>query len=92
MNRSSLHTSLLYVALCTGLLLLVPLIAMQFTDEVAWSPRDYIVAGALLSGAGVLMVLGLRQVKNPVGRLAVVGGVGATLLAVWAQLAVGLFF
>ena len=34
-------------------LLLVPLVAMQFTREVRWGLADFIVAGALLFGAGL---------------------------------------
>lgn len=41
---------MLRVALVTGLLLLVPLVAMQFTDEVRWNLADFVVAGALLFG------------------------------------------
>ena len=82
---------MLYVALCTGLLLLVPLIAMQFTAEVDWSPGDFIVGGGLLFGSGALIVLGLRRVRNLPGRLLLVGGVSLALLVIWAELAVGLF-
>ena len=42
----------MHVALVTALLLLIPLLAMRFTDEVAWSPTDFAVAGALLFGTG----------------------------------------
>src|SRR5689334_13539241 len=40
----------LWIALATGLILLVPLIAMQLSDEVVWSLLDFATAGALLFG------------------------------------------
>jgi hypothetical protein len=43
------------VALATGLILLVPLVAMQITDEVNWAPGDFVFAGVLLAGAGLLL-------------------------------------
>jgi len=38
-------------AVVTTLLLLVPLGAMQLTDDVEWTVGDFVVAGALLFGA-----------------------------------------
>jgi hypothetical protein len=43
------------VALATAFMLLVPLVAMQFTDEVDWGVADFAVAGALLGGTGLLL-------------------------------------
>jgi hypothetical protein len=43
------------VALATAFILLVPLVAMQFTDEVDWGLADFVVAGALLGGTGLLL-------------------------------------
>jgi hypothetical protein len=43
------------IALATALILLVPLVAMQITDEVDWGVADFVVAGALLGGAGFLL-------------------------------------
>jgi hypothetical protein len=43
------------VALATAFILLVPLVAMQFTDEVDWGVADFVAAGVLLGGAGLLL-------------------------------------
>ena len=86
-----MRRSMLTVAGITGVLLLAPLVAMQFTDEVSWGPGDFLVAGLLLFGAGTTMVLGVRQMKTTGGRVAVVACIAAGLVVVWAELAVGLF-
>lgn len=79
------------VAIITTTLLLVPLIAMQFTDEVSWGAGDFVIAGLLLFGAGMGMVIGLRQAKTAAARVAVAAGIAAVVAVVWAELAVGLF-
>ena len=38
-------------------MLMIPLLAMQFTDAVVWTPFDFTVAGALLFSAGFVYVL-----------------------------------
>jgi hypothetical protein len=47
-----------------AVLLLIPLIAMQFSPEVNWSPVDFAVAGVLLFGTGLSCELVLRKVKK----------------------------
>jgi hypothetical protein len=41
----------------TGLLLLLPLVAMQFTEEVDWGVGDFVIFGSLLVAAGVTFEL-----------------------------------
>jgi hypothetical protein len=81
---------MLRVALMTGLLLLVPLFAMHFTDEVRWNLADFVVAGALLFGAGATYELLARRTDNLAYRAAVGVAVATALVLVWANLAVGL--
>lgn len=78
------------VGLTTLLLLSIPLIAMQFTNEVNWSVTDFMIMGALLFSAGVSYVLITRYASNFVYRLAMAAAIGTTLLMIWANLAVGL--
>jgi hypothetical protein len=47
------------VAVVTGLILLIPLVAMQFTNEVNWSVTDFILMGSLLFGTGTLLVVAM---------------------------------
>ena len=89
-GRRPLARSMLVVLLATAAILLVPLAAMQVTDEVNWGLEDFAVAGALLAGTGLLYVAAARRVANGRRRLAVGLVLGAALLLIWAELAVGI--
>jgi bacteriorhodopsin len=73
------------------ILLSIPLIAMQFTDEVNWTIMDFIVAGILLFGTGLMCELVLRKVKNIKYRIGICAVILAALFLIWAELAVGIF-
>jgi hypothetical protein len=88
--RCSIRRQLLYVALGTAALLLIPLIAMQFTEEVDWTPFDFFAMGVLLFGTGLTYVLLTRTSGQTSYRLAVGVAVGAGLILTWMNLAVGL--
>ena len=79
------------VTLTPAVLLLVPLIAMAFSDEVQWNLADFLIAGVLLCGAGYLISLALRASKRTVIRSVLIVAIIAVLLLVWAELAVGIF-
>jgi hypothetical protein len=77
------------VVLVTGLILLIPAVAMQFGEDVKWDAADFLVAGFLLLGAGSLFVLVSR--RTPRSWRALTGILcAAALLAIWAELAVGI--
>ena len=78
------------VILIVSSLLLVPLIAMQFTNEVNWTLADFVFAGVLLLGAGFLCELVIRKVTKVGLRIGIFLAVLAILLLVWAELAVGI--
>ena len=82
---------LIGIVLTVTLLLLIPFIAMQFTDQVNWSLFDFIVAGLLLLGTGLMCELVLRTVNKIKYRIAICAVILLALLLVWAELAVGLF-
>lgn len=79
------------IMLTAASLLLVPLIAMQFTNEVKWGPFDFLVAAVLLFGTGLLCEWMLRKVKKTPYRIAILAGLLIALLLIWAELAVGIF-
>lgn len=72
------------------ILLLIPFIAMQFTDEVNWSFADFLIMGVLMLGTGLLCEGVLRRVKNVSNRVLICGIILVVLLLVWAELAVGI--
>lgn len=73
-----------------AVLLVVPLVAMQFTDEVDWSAADFAVFGAMLAGAGGAFELAVRMTHNTAYRAAVGVALAAAFLLVWANGAVGI--
>ncbi|MBT8237934.1 MAG: hypothetical protein KJN65_04755 [Croceitalea sp.] len=79
------------IALIVGGILLIPLIAMQFTNEVQWTTSDFVVAAVLLLSAGFLCELALRKIKRPNMRVAICALIIVILLLVWAELGVGIF-
>jgi hypothetical protein len=83
--------SVIRIVLPAALILLVPLFAMRFTDEVNWDLTDFAVVGALLIGTGLMYELASRKVSNIKCRAAVGVALVAALLLVWAELAVGIF-
>lgn len=73
-----------------ALLLLLPLVAMQFTDEVNWTGFDFIFAGLMLGTVGILFELTVRMSRNHAYRAGVGFALAAAFLIVWATGAVGM--
>ena len=79
------------IVLTVVAILLVPLIAMQFTNEVKWSLPDFLVMGSLLLGTGLLCEYVIRKVNKTGPRIAIIAAILIALFLVWAELAVGIF-
>ena len=71
-------------------LLLLPLVAMQFTTEVAWTSADFVVMGVMLLTACVLYEVAAHLARNNAYMVAAGIAVGGAFLTVWANLAVGI--
>jgi len=82
---------LIGMLLTVAFILLLPLIAMQFTDEVDWKLPDFVIMGVLLLGTGLMCELVLRKVKKIKYRVAICGLLLVALFLIWAELAVGIF-
>lgn len=79
------------IVLVTVFILLIPLVAMRFTDEVNWTLSDFVVIGTLLIGTGLIYELLARKMGNTKHRIVFGIVLLAALLYVWAELAVGIF-
>ncbi len=90
-GRPPLYKSILFVVAGAAAVLMVPLIAMQFTQEVMWTPMDFVAAAVMLIGAGLMYVLPSRLLRTTGSRIALGVVVAVVLLMVWAELAVGIF-
>lgn len=82
---------LITLLLAANGLLLIPLIAMQFTIEVNWDATDFAVMAILLSGTALLCEMILRIVKQNKFRIMLCIVVVFVFLLIWAELAVGIF-
>jgi hypothetical protein len=80
-----------FIIIFIAILLLFPLIAMQFTNTVQWTLFDFLVAGVLLFSTGLVCELVLRKVKKNKQRFIICLGVIALLTIIWIELAVGIF-
>jgi len=74
-----------------AMLLVLPLVAMQFTKEVNWTVSDFVIGGILLFGTAGIIDFVLRTVKSRRNRIILSVSVLLVLMLVWAELAVGLF-
>jgi hypothetical protein len=85
------NARLLAIVLFVTALLMVPLVAMQFTNEVNWDLTDFTVGGILLYGTGLSCELVLRKVHSTKKRALICAAISLALFLVWAELAVGVF-
>lgn len=83
------HATTIGIVRTAAFILLLPLLAMLVTDEVAWGPADFAVAGALLVGTGLMYRGAARSAGNAAYKAAVGVALAAALLLVWMNLAVG---
>ena len=82
---------LVRIALATAFLSLIPLVAMQFTDQVKWGLADFAVAAALLFGAGLAYEFITAKTGRTGYRIAIGVATAVLLVLVWMELAVGIF-
>jgi hypothetical protein len=72
-----------------ALMLLFPVVAMQFTDEVNWGPEDFLFAAVLLGGSGLLFELVIRRSHDDAYRTGALLALATTFLLIWSNAAVG---
>ena len=75
------------VVLC---LLLIPKVAMQYTNEVNWDFADFAIMGSILFGIGIAYELISRKSDKLVYRVAIGIALLAAFLLFWVNAAVGI--
>jgi hypothetical protein len=70
--------------------LLIPLVAMQLSDEWNWSVGDFLVVGILLMSVGVSYELAVRKTADTAYRAGAGLALAGALLLVWVNGAAGL--
>ena len=79
-SKSTSRAAIL-VVLATAFILLLNLVAMQISDDVNWSLFDFVFAGVLLGGTGLLLVRAARKPGSLAYRAAAAAiGVAAIVL------------
>lgn len=73
------------------IILLVPIIGMQFSEEVSWSSSDFIFMAVLLSITALLCEAVFRLTKHLVKRCLLCGIILLFAFLIWVEMAVGLF-
>jgi hypothetical protein len=72
------------------LLLLAPLVAMQFTTEVNWSVADFALFALMLAAAGTALEFLITKSRHLSYQLAAAIAVLSSFVLVWLNVAVGL--
>lgn len=90
MFMTTQNKRLIGILLTVAVLLLIPLVAMQYRTDVVWTLSDFIFAGVLLGGTGIAFELALRATNNNAYRVAFAMGLAGAFLLVWINGAVGI--
>lgn len=74
------------IVLAATAILLIPLVAMQLTDQVVWTGTDFIFAWVLLVGFGIGLTTAFNQATSAAARF-FGGGIALGLAVLWVVLA-----
>ena len=72
-----------------AVLLLLPAVAMQFTEEVDWDAFDFIFAAIVFGSVGLIVELTVRSSPSMAFRGAVFLALAAAFMIIWGNAAVG---
>ena len=73
------------------MLLLIPFIGMQYSNEVKWSLNDFIIMGVILLSFGIIINKIIYHVGAFNKRVILISTLIILFFLLWAELAVGLF-
>ncbi|MDT0554437.1 hypothetical protein [Patiriisocius hiemis] len=86
-----MKNQLKYLLISVFGILLIPLLAMQFTDEVQWNLLDFIVATVMLLVMGAFILFFSKKITSKRRRIVLLIAIITLFILVWAELAVGIF-
>lgn len=89
-KESNVYKFITGLTLATVLVLLIPLIAMLYTDEVYWTLSDFIFMGALIFVTGFTYKLITRKYGDLAYRVAIALSLATGFLLIWVNGAVGI--
>jgi hypothetical protein len=89
-TEHKLTQTIAYPALITAAILMIPLIAMQFSENVVWTLSDFVFAGLLIFGTGLTYKFITGRYGNMAYRIAIGFALLTGLFLIWSNLAVGL--
>ena len=73
------------------MLLLIPFIGMQYSNEVNWSLNDFIIMGVILLSFGIIINKIIYHVGAFKKRVILISTLIILFFLLWGELAVGLF-
>ena len=79
--RRTVSQSVARVAIATGVILLLLMLLMLVTDGMNWGWGDFVLAGALLAGTGLLLELANRAAGNNIAYRVATVAVGVAAIA-----------
>jgi hypothetical protein len=77
---------LICILLAVPALLLIPYVAMRYTNEVNWTSLDFITMGAMLLTTGLAIEIALRITKVTWTKVAAVAAILFGFVMVWGTL------
>lgn len=83
--------NIIRIIIATGIILLIVLIAMQFTSLIDWNLGDFAMMGALLLGSGLLYDFLANKARDNKQRMIIGIIMAALVILAWVELAVGIF-
>jgi hypothetical protein len=89
-KHNTFYQSFLILVMATSLILLVPVAAMMFTDQVKWSVFDFVLVGVLLMGTGLSYIVITRSAASTAFKAGTALALATGLFMVWANFGVGL--
>lgn len=90
MSTSIINKRHLFMALGILVILSIPFVAMQVTEEVNWSASDFILMALILSGIAAVYELAAHKSQLSSYRIAVGIGLLGLFLLFWVNAAVGI--